>query len=77
MQDDLRVSTSISALAINDLAPVSVPAVGFQPSPSLTVVVDQMTHERQLAASVSTLAVTSVAQLEENSLFSPDPSVSC
>ena len=34
--------------------------------------IDQTTHERQVSASVSTLAVASVAHLEENSLSSPN-----
>ena len=34
--------------------------------------IDQTTRERQVSASVSTLAVASVAHLEENSLSSPN-----
>ena len=63
---------------INDLAPVSVPAMGInvsvQPGPSILykVIIDQTTHERQVAASVPTLAVASVARPDENSLSSPN-----
>ena len=34
--------------------------------------IDQTTHERRVSASVSTLAVTSVAHPEENSFYSPN-----
>ncbi|KAF8797469.1 hypothetical protein BYT27DRAFT_7219193 [Phlegmacium glaucopus] len=58
---DLRVSTSFSALAINDLAPVSVPASDVN-----------TTHELQASASVSVLAVAPVAHPKESSPSSPD-----
>ena len=34
--------------------------------------IDQATHERQVTASVSTLAVASIAQPKDNSLSSPN-----
>ena len=37
--------------------------------------IDQTSHERQIAAAASTLAVASVAHPEEISLFSPNTAV--
>ncbi|KAF8805761.1 hypothetical protein BYT27DRAFT_6653478 [Phlegmacium glaucopus] len=59
--DDPPVSTSVSDLALNDVASVSVPDTGVNTS-----------HELQVSHSVSALAVTPVAHPERNSLSSPD-----
>ena len=67
----------MSALAIDDLVTVSgVPVTGIivnaQPSPYLILIIYQTTHERQVPASASALAVASVVAPEEISLSSPN-----
>jgi hypothetical protein len=74
------VSASVSTLATNDLAPVSIPASSVNVSLQLghhihhysIILVDQSTHEVQVSASVSALTVAPVAHLERTSPSASD-----